>query len=181
MPDGDRQGPSGQQQGGQQQEGTEAPLDFETWLAAQDEATKGLLDGHTKGLKGALDAERTQRKEFERQLRDAAKKLDKESETRKALEEQADKLGELEQQTAFYDAAHVAGVTNLRLAYLAARDAGLVDGSGRCDMGRLKAVAPELFGAARMPAGNAGAGTQQPPQQKGSMNDFIRRAAGRQP
>ena len=162
--------------------GTPAPLTFEDWLGQQGDDIKALLEGHTKGLKSALETERAQRSKFERELRDAAKKLEKDSDARKSLEEQADRLQVLEKQAGFYDAAHAAGVTNLRLAYLAAQDAGLVNERGTCDFARLKADFPQLFGAepGKGAPGNAGAGTQSPPQ-KADMNTFIRTAAGRRP
>jgi hypothetical protein len=151
---------------------------FEEWLKGQDETVRTLASEHVKGLKGALDSERAQRKDFEKQLRDAAGKLEKDSTERKGLEDLAGKLQGLERQTAFFDAAHGAGVTNLRLAWLAAQEAELVDDRGRADFGKLKERFPELFRAPAPPPGNAGAGTQTPPSRQ-TMNDLIRRAAGR--
>lgn len=174
-PDGGTNG-QGNQSDGQQ---PPAPQSFDEWLKAQDESVRRLADDHVKGLKSALETERTQRKDFERQLRDAAGKLEKDSAERKGLEGLAEKLQGLERQTAFFDAAHGAGVSNLRLAWLAAENAGLVDDRGRADFGRLKDGFPELFRTVAVPPGNAGAGTQKPPSQQ-TMNSLIRRAAGRE-
>jgi len=162
--------------------GKPEPLTFDAWLDQQGDDVKALLDGHTKGLKSALQEERAQRSKFEKELREAAKQLEKGSEARKSLEEQADRLQVLERQAGFYDAAHAAGVTNLRLAYLAAQDADLVSERGTCDFARLKADFPQLFGAepGKGAAGNAGAGTQNPPK-RADMNEWIRTAAGRRP
>lgn len=174
-PEGQQQ----QQQGQQQQE-----LTWDTWLEAQDEGVKGLVDGELKGLKSALEAERRERKSMEKQLREAAAKLEKGSEKRASLEQQADRLQEMEHQTAFYDAAHAAGVLNLRLAWLAARDAGLVsEKDGSVDVEKLREQFPQLFAPARQqpPPGNAGAGTQTGAPAGGGMNAFIRTAAGRRP
>lgn len=153
--------------------------DFTTWLASQGEDTKQLLDNHVAGLKTALSSERDARKALEAQVRDAAKKLEEGSEARKQLDQLATQLAGSTAQATFYDAAHSAGVANLKLAYLAAREAGLVDEKGACDFTKLQAQFPELF--ARKPApppANAGNGTQREAP-SGGMNSFIRRAAGR--
>lgn len=181
------QGQAGGQDGGQQggqgsgqpgDEGTQ-PQSFEEWLAGQGEDVKKLATDHVKGLKTALESERGQRKDFERQLREAAGKLEKDSQQRKELEGLATKFADLERQTAFFDGAHGAGVRNLRLAWLAAENAGLVDEKGRADFGKVKEQFPELFAATTaLPPGNAGSGTQKPPSGQ-TMNDLIRRAAGR--
>lgn len=164
----DNQGPTGG-----------VPPTFETWFESQPADVKSLVDSHTNGLKSALDSERQQRKDFEKKLRDAAKKLEEGSESRKAIEDMAGKLSSLEQQADFYDAAHQAGATNLRLAFLAAQESGLLDPeTGKVDFGDLKKQFPELFGTRTAPPGNAGTGTQDQPTAR-SMNDFIRTAAGR--
>ena len=49
-----------------------AQMTFDDWYQAADDATKALLDQHTRGLKSALDAERTDRKAAEKALRDTA-------------------------------------------------------------------------------------------------------------
>jgi hypothetical protein len=151
--------------------------DYETWFNQQPDDVKGLIEGHTTGLKSALDKERSERKEFEKQLRIAASEQEKGSEARKLLEGQADRMALLERQAAFFDAAHTAGATNLKLAWLAAVDAGLVDDKGQVDMDKVKAAFPQLFGAKTV-AGNAGAGTGDDPP-KGGMNAYIRKSAGR--
>jgi hypothetical protein len=177
--------PENQQPGsgdpGGQNDQQQAPLVFDTWIAAQGDEIKSLLDGHTKGLRTALDSERTQRKEFERQLREATGKLEKDSDARKQLETLSSQLEAQGRQAEFYETAHAAGVSNLRLAWVALQqDAALSDRSGRVDWKRFQEQYPELFGGAKQkaPAGNAGAGTQNPPGKAG-MNEFIRKAAGR--
>jgi hypothetical protein len=163
---------------------TEAPapqaatenVTFEGWLEKQDETVKGLLTSHTTGLKSALDSERKARGDAEKQIRELAKKAEKGSESEASLTKMADQLKALETQTGFFDKAHAAGVRNLRLAYLAASQAGLVSDRGECDFSKLRTEYPELFVSA--PPANAGSGTQAPPT-KTSMNDQIRRAAGR--
>lgn len=170
--------PEPQQAGGTPGQQQQAP-DFDTWLAGQGEETKQLLDGHVSGLKTALVSERDARKALEAQVREAAKKLEQGSEARTQLDQLATQLAGSTAQATFYDAAHGAGVANLKLAFLAARDAGLVDDKGSCDFAKLQTQFPELFARKQAPPpANAGNGTQQTPP-AGGMNSFIRRAAGR--
>lgn len=182
----DNQTPGGTPENGQQppenNQGGTPPVTFEAWLTAQDDHTRGLIDTHTKGLKSALDAEREQRKTLERQLREAAGKLDKDSDARKQLEGLSAQLDERNRQLDFYDAARAAKVANLRLAWLAAKQDNLLKRNGDVDMDALREAYPELFetvGPQKAPTGNAGAGTGSPPKQV-NMNTLIRRAAGRE-
>jgi hypothetical protein len=171
---------TGQQQqtsGGQQQQ----PPTFDAWLATVDDGVKGLIDGHVKGLRTALESERGGRKDLEKQVRDLAKVAEKDSDAQKRLTEIADKLSETDRRAAFYEAAHAVGVTNLKLAYTVAVQDEMFDRHGNPNMERLKQAYPELFAGARatvQPAGNAGRGTNQITPATG-MNVFIRRAAGR--
>ena len=154
---------------------------FETWVADQGDDVQSLIDDHVAGLKSALKAERDQRKTIEKQLRDAAGELEKGSKAREQLDTIATDLSALERQTAFYESAHGAGISNLRLAWVVVgNDDSLTDASGAVDMKRLRESYPELFATAKNVAGNAGDGTggKQATSTK-SMNDFIRRSAGR--
>lgn len=155
-------------------------LAFDAWLETQDEKIKGLLDGHTKGLKTALDSERETRKGLERQVRDLATKAEKGSQAEKDLTEFADKIAEADRKAEFYDAAHKAGVSNLRLAYITAVTEGLFDKKGNVDFAGMKTNFPELFGVRKAAAGNAGDGTESTETNiGGEMNRRIRRASGR--
>lgn len=147
---------------------------FESWLDSQDESVKGLIDGHVKGLKSALDNERTQRSDLARQLREVTTKAEKESELVSAQLEAA------ERRAAFYEDAGrpEIGCSNPKAALALAQAEGLFDKGGRVDWDALKAAAPELF-RPRVPQGNAGVGTGSPPPATNSMNDFIRAAARR--
>jgi len=163
-----------------------APQTLDQWLEAQSDDVRSLVGNSVSGLKNALEAERKSRKDIEKQLREAAKKLDDGSDHRKALEETAARLQSTEQQAAFYDQAHAAGVTNLRLAYLAAQEAGLIERDGRsggirCDFAAMQKQFPELFGRkAGLPPGHAGNGAGAGERTPGDdMNALIRRAAGR--
>lgn len=157
-----------------------AALTWDTWVASQDETVKGLIDGHVKGLKSALESERTQRSDLARQLRDVTAKAEKGSELEKALTEVSAQLEVTERRAAFYEDAGrpEIGCSNPKAAFALAQAEDLFDKRGRVDWEALKASAPELF-RPRVPQGNAGAGTGGPPPAQKSMNDFIRRAAGR--
>jgi len=154
---------------------------WEAWLATQGDDVKSLFEGHVKGLKSALDAERSQRSDLAKQLRDATAKLSKDSEARPALEQLTAQMETVQQRADFYEAAMQPeiGCVNPRLAFIAAQDSGAIDQRGRIHWDTLKAAFPELFRKPAAPAGHAGAGTGQPPPAKEGMNKFIRTAAGR--
>lgn len=155
---------------------------FEKWLEGQDDATKGLLDGHVKGLKSALKSERDARSDAEKSVRDLAKKAEKGSEAQKELTEVADNLAEESRRADFYESAHGEGVVNLKLAYVVAVQDEMFDNRGNVNFVRMKETYPELFGKpARKPEGGAGDGTGDDGiSRKPSMNMFIRRQAGRE-
>ncbi|NLE76515.1 MAG: hypothetical protein GX605_07155 [Chloroflexi bacterium] len=180
------QNTNGQQGDGQQQDaGGGTPQGFEAWLAGQDEATQKLYNEHVTGLKGALQAERNQRKaetaDLVKQLREATKQAEEGSAARKALEEATARLEGAELRSQFYEEAvrPEIGCANPRLAFLAAQEIGAMDGKGRVNWDVLKAQFPELFRGKASAAGQAGAGTGAPPTGKADMNTWIRRAAGR--
>ena len=180
MPDQQQTQPDGMSNNQQQPPQTPpAPPDFDSWLESQPAETQAIIENGTKGLKSALQSERQQRSEMERQLREAAGKAAKGSEDEKRLTEMADRLAAEELRAAFYDEAHTRGVTNLRLAYLAATDGGLIDAKGRVNWDGLSKQCPELFRATGTASGHAGAGTGTAPTGGQSMNDFIRQQAGR--
>ena len=149
-------------------------LTFDAWLGSQPEDVRGLIDSHVSGLKNALGDERTQRKDLARKLKETSASMEAGSAARASLETMTANLDEATQRADFYAAAAAAGVRNLKLAYQAAKVDNLLD-----DLGGLKTVYPELFGATRPPAGNAGAGAGQDGAPAKSMNNFIRTAAGR--
>jgi hypothetical protein len=152
-------------------------LNFDGWYSEQDDTVKNLLQDHTKGLKTALESERESRKAFEKQIKDLAAKAEKGSETEKQLTLLSEQIESADRKTAFYEDAHAAGVTNLKLAFILASTEGLFDKKGNVNFVEMKSNYPELFGSKKAPAGNAGDGTEALPVPK-SMNDFIRQAAG---
>jgi len=110
-------------------------------------------------------------------LRGLAKTAEAGSEAQKQLTETADKLASIERQNKFYDAAHAAGVRNLKLAWIAAQE--FMDGDGDVKLDAMKKAYPELFTSQQRVNVNAGDGLQNQ-QAPMDMNAIIRRAAGRQ-
>lgn len=160
--------------------GDPTPPTFDAWLEGQDDATKGLIDGHVKGLKAALGSERDAREKAEEDLRDVASKLEKGSEAQKEVLRLADAVAEGSSKADFYEDAHDAGVTNIKLAYHVATTEKLFDGRGNVNFETLKANYPELFGAkGRKPSGDAGMGTGTQLGKKADMNEAIRAMSGR--
>jgi hypothetical protein len=194
MPEGDKsemlylEADKGTGGGGSAQDGSnteqateQKPQDFDSWLASQPEDVKTLLSGHTAGLKNALKSERDARSDLEKQLRDLAAKSEKDSDAQKQLTSMADQMGEADRKAGFYEAAHAAGVKNLKLAYTVAVSDEMFDRRGNINFQAMKEAYPELFGGVqKAPTGNAGSGAGGGQTTGISMNDFIRRKAGRQ-
>lgn len=164
------------------EETTQAPADFAAFMAAQSDEVKALYDADVKGLKTALGSEREAKADLEKQLRDAAAKLEKGSEAEKQLTVMADDMAATAQRADFLEAAHAAGVKNLKLAYTVAREDEMFDRRGNVNFEAMKKDYPELFGSTAPAAGNAGSGTTTQPPAGGpnaDVNAAIRRAAGR--
>lgn len=177
--DGKPQAGDGKPQAGDDGQRAEPPV-YETWVKDQPEEIRTMLEGHTRGLRSALDGEREARKALEKQVRDLAGKAEKGSEAEKQLTQLADQMVEADRRADFYEAAHAAGVSNLKLAYTVAMQDEMFDRRGNVNFEEMKKAYPELFGGAtRKPAGNAGDGTNDNNPAKKSMNEFIRAAAGR--
>lgn len=174
------QAPAGETPGAQQQP-QQQPQDFEAWLSNQPETVRGLYETHTSKLKNALSSERESRKELERQVADLAKKAEKGSEMEQQIARITEQMAEAGRRADFFEAASGAGVKNAKLAYVVAIQDGLIGPKGQVNWEAMKSSYPELFGSKPgSGAGNAGAGTGNPPPASGnSMNDYIRRAAGR--
>lgn len=195
MPDGNQQ-QSGAQQGqgqggtqdqgqqnsaqgqGQQQQGQ--AMTYDTWLAQQPDDVKTLIEGNITNLRSALQSERQQREEFARQLREATKGAS--GATKESLDQLTGQLEAANARADFYAEAvrPEVGCTNPGLAFLAAQQAELIDKRGRVNWQQMETQYPELFKTqTTTPTGHAGTGTSNPATGKASMNDFIRRSAGR--
>ena len=164
----------------QPQANGETPKTYDDWVKTQSEDVQELITENTAGLKSALTSERESRKKFETQVRDLATKAEKGSEAQAELVKVADQAAEADRKADFFEAAHAAGVSNIRLAYIAATKDEMFDKRGNANFEKMREQYPELFGGTpAAPAGNAGTGTQKPPGSASTMNDAIRAMAGR--
>ena len=176
--DGDGEG----EENGQQQENQEGEvLEWDAFHSSLPEAAQNLIKEHVSGLKSSLATERDDRKAAEKDLRDVAAELEKGSEAQKKVLALADDVAASTKKANFYEDAHKAGVTNLKLAYHVAETDDLFDRRGNGNLDKLKADYPELFAAKKIPSGDLGEGTggRIPGSGKVTMNDLIRKKAGR--
>ena len=173
----ERGGPDGETPEGAR----EAPVTFEAVYRSLPEPQRGAVDAHIGGLRNALADERNGRKELEKQLRNLSKQAEEGSALKTELDRLAGEQAITTANTTFFEAAHEAQVKNLRLAWLAAQDFGLIDAkTGEADFAKLRQMAPELFAQKPAPQGNAGNGATQGGVANGrNMNDWIRAASGR--
>ena len=161
-------------------DGKTPPADFTAWLAGQPEDVQSLYEQHTAGLKSALKSERQRNADLAAELRDAAGKAT--GEAKAELDALATRAEEESRRGDFYEAAHSAGCTNLRLAYLAAREIDAFDKRGKPDIEAVKSKFPELFARphvvdVRATQGSAGGGPAA--SASDAINRHIREAAGR--
>jgi hypothetical protein len=155
-----------------------APASFDEWLNGQADEVKSLVTGSIGKLQNALNDERTQRRSLAKQIDDLSKQAEQGSQLRAQLEKLSGDFESASRKATFYESAP-AEVTNLRLAWLVANDADLIDKDGKTNWAALRTAAPELFKRVTPPA-NAGAGAKQTGVDDGrSMNAFIRAASGR--
>lgn len=163
-----------------QEQARDAPT-WESILEGLPEDQRALYEGHTQGLRSALDSERQAHKDLERQVREAANKA--KGDVKVELDRLTEQLEAANRQTDFYKEAGnpEIGCSSPELAWMAAEKDGLFDRRGAVNWATLKQRYPVLFQQQQQPArGNAGSGTQTPPTPAQDMNTFIRRAAGRQ-
>jgi hypothetical protein len=168
----------------------EAPATYEAFVATLSEPQRKLVDDHITGLKGALQAERV-----------TVKKLEAQAKVAQALAEEKTKLeadvasvrseAQLAQHRAdFYENAIDQGVRrkSVRLAYLAALDAGHLNEDGSIAWDGIRAQFADLFEApgrtgptppSRSSSAAAGAGARQDTPAAPTLNQIIRNAAGR--
>lgn len=155
-------------------------LAWKPWHDALPKEAQELIATRESGLKTALDSERDARKDAEKDLRAVAKDLEEGSEAQKKVLTLADDVAEGTKKADFYEDAHKAGVSNLKLAFLVATDEGLFDKRGNANFDKLKEGFPELFGKKRVTDSNAGDGTGGLPDgKKAGMSEFIRASSGK--
>ena len=76
MPD-PQDAPAGQGDASATPQDAQPAFEFDTWFSKLPPHEQEGLDAHTTALKNALESERTQRKEFSKQLRDLTAKAEK--------------------------------------------------------------------------------------------------------
>jgi hypothetical protein len=157
----------------------EKPIVFDDWLKAQPEQVQSAYTAHVTGLQNTVKATRQERDDLSRQIKELSGKVEKGSDAERALTEISTKLEAAERKASFVEEAirPEIGCANPKAAYALAIADNLFNRSGAPDWNAIKEAAPQLF---QKPTarGNAGSGTQEPPE-KSSMNDFIRHSAGR--
>ena len=156
-------------------------LEWESWHKALPKEAQELISDRESGLKTALGTERDARKDAEKDLRAVAKKLEEGSDAQKEVLRLADEVADGTKKSDFYEDAHKAGVSNLKLAYHIADTDELFDKRGNVDFDKLKKDFPELFGKKAPPpdaTGGDGTGSEVGGRKK-DMNTAIRAAAGR--
>lgn len=176
MADGQPQQSTGNQAGGETPEAGEKPTEtttFETWFGALDAPLQELVNNHVAGLRSALESERTERKSLSKTLKDLSGKLDANSDAAKQLDALRSALETTEKRAGFVEEAAVAGCTAPRAAWHIAQAEGMT-------VAQVRQAYPQLFAAVARAPGGAGAGVGQPPAKTQTMNDWIRRAAGKE-
>ncbi len=158
-------------------------MDFNTWIDEQEDDVREMLETHTAGLKTALTSERDAQKQLSADLAAAvassAAGSASEGELRQKMEKITADLASAAGRADFYAAGHKAGVTNLSLAFLAAKESDLIGADG-VDFEKLKTGYPELFAGVQRSPGNAGNGMagDPPPSVAKTMDEIIRSQAG---
>ena len=136
---------------------------FEDFLATTDDTIKELYKNHTSGLSSALEKERSNRKDLEKQMKDLLLKAEKGSvlekelaEKVKLLEEADKKYTEAERRAKFVEEASREKCTNAKAAYALAVIENLFSEDGSVKWKDLKNLAPELFKFSGTDAGSVG-------------------------
>ncbi len=159
-----------------------APTTYDDLLAGMDAAQRQVVEAHTAGLRTALQAERAAVKKLAEQAKAVQAKAEAQTKDTQAQADAATR------RAAFYETALAQGVrrTSVRLAYVAAQDAGHLADDGTIDWDALRDQFGDLFDGRTAPpspsrstSAAAGAGTRQDTPATPSINQIIRNAAGR--
>lgn len=176
-------GAAGAGSNGQGTQGGGSAWKFDEWAGKLPENDRTALTAHieesTKGLKSALEAERTKNKTSEKQLNELLSKVEKGSEAEKQLQQMQADLKEREMQISFLTSAQSAGCTDLELALAAvkANPTKFLKRDDTPDWEALKTAHPSLFSSGSKQGTTAGAGTNgagsgTPPNS--AMNNWLR-------
>ena len=147
-------------------------LKFDSWFETLEPPQRELVSGHTSSLRGALEVERNDRKALAKQLKELSGKLEANSDAAQQLDALRTQMETTTRRAEFVEEAALAGCALPRQAWHIAQAEGLT-------VAQMRSQYPQLFSQAPKAPGGSGAGTSAPPAVKTSMNDYIRRAAGR--
>lgn len=138
---------------------------FEEWLESQDEELRSLYADYSASKRDPrLD-------ELENELGATRAELEN-------LRGASELVASAQSRLQFYEEAFRYGVTNLKLAYVLAKEESLIGEDG-ADWAQLKARYPEVF-SGRGVSSRIGSGRREPrPSGEVDMNAWIRQAAGR--
>lgn len=173
--------------GGGSEQGEE--FDPDAWYDALPDELKNnaekFREFHTGKVKSALEAERAERKKIAKELKELASKPVDASQWEAKIAELNSKATEAETKARFVEEATANGVAPGRIlkAYAAARYDKLIDEAGAIDWDTLKSEHDYFFAAPAAdkpaPKGGGGYGVDKKPAPKATMNQLIRRQAGR--
>lgn len=165
---------------------TVTPENWDSYLSSLPEDQRSIVEklytDKNQTLLNSVKETRKERDDFAKQLREAAKKLDKGSEAETQFTEQVALLEEANRKADFYEAAPSQECKNPRAAFLIAKAGNHFDKNGLPDWKAIKEEVPEFFGTVakdNKAKGKGGAGAGTAGQAKStSVNDFIRQQAG---
>jgi hypothetical protein len=161
----------------------EGALSWDTWFQGQPEQVQKLIAEREAPLKNTIATVRRERDTFEGQLKTMAKGLEDGNAMKTQIEQLMSQIAELNAKDGFTAAALKAGVApeSVELAYLGAKNAGLIPAKGEVNFADIQSRFPMLFTPKKTPPpANGGAGSGGAGNGAGfNMNDAIRRAAGR--
>lgn len=158
------------------QKSPEEEVTFDSWFEQLDEQAQALINARLQ--QDAQEAS-SARKNLEKELRAAAKKLEAGSEAERALTANADKLAVAERRIRFLEQASNT-IDDVKLAWLAVQGGDYEKKDGSFDFEKLKATHPKLFKEAITPKGNVGSGTSSDvSDRKFSMNGWLKAAIRR--
>lgn len=159
------------------------PTSFEEWLKGQSQQVRDWIDGHVTGLKNALQSQKDANASLRAKLQSVSEDSKKDAEGRIAAM-QAELAAERQRNT-FNEGAAKLGIKNSKLAFIAAKEAGLLHEDGTLKEDKFKEQFPELLGVTepiKKPVTGAGAGAGEvKPVGDMNWNDAVRASAGRPP
>lgn len=163
-----------------------APLVWDEWFGEQGEPVQELINTHTAGLKSALDSERGERKNLQKQLKSLSQQAEEGSDLRASLDKLTADTETANARADFFEAASdpALGLRDAKLAWsILSANPDEFTRRGKPDFAALKEAHPILFEKPRSTSAptNAGSGTRNPAPNKTAneqMNDFIRGSRG---